>query len=271
MISPEEKKDRRIAAIVSFGVNAGLFLLFFFLLAWQAPDPPLPEYGIELDFGLDNTGAGETTRPEPTPVVEEEPIEEVTKEVEVEEVEAVEETPPEEVQESVEQVEQVAPIEDSPDVVEEVTETTEEVIEEPEEPVKEPVPGSLYPSKNTNQGNSEDPVGNQGKEDGKVDDRALYGAQGPKDGASLQMAGWNWDYIPRPQDDSSESGRITFQITIDGRGEIISIRTLEKTVSPAVERIYREAVEELTFSRTGNNARSATTSTGKISFIIRSK
>ncbi|MGB3588533.1 MAG: hypothetical protein WBA23_18445 [Tunicatimonas sp.] len=268
-MSSEEKKDRRIAAIVSFGVNAGLFLLFFFLLAWQAPDPPLPEYGIELDFGLDNTGAGETTRPEPTPVVEEEPVEEVTEEVEEEEVEAVEETPPE-VQESVEQVEQVAPIDDSPDVVEEIPETTEEVVE-PEEPKPEPVPGSLYPSKNTNQGNSEDPVGNQGKEDGKIDDRALYGAQGPKDGASLQMAGWNWDYIPRPQDNSSESGRITFQITIDGRGEIISIRTLEKTVSPAVERIYREAVEELTFSRMGNNTRSAATSTGKISFIIRSK
>lgn len=270
MTSPEEKKDRQIAAIVSFGVNAGLFLLFFFLLAWQEPDPPLPEYGIELNFGLDNTGVGETTRPEPTPVVEEDPVEEVTEEVEVEEVEAVEETPPQEVQESVEQVEQVAPIDDSPDVVEEIPETTEEIVE-PEEPEPEPVPGSLYPTKNTNQGDSEDPVGNQGKEDGKIDDRALYGAQGPKDGASLQMAGWNWDYIPRPQDNSSESGRITFQIIIDDRGEIISIRTLEKTVSPAVERIYREAVEELTFSRTGNNARSAATSTGKISFIIRSK
>ncbi|MEM6842916.1 MAG: hypothetical protein AAF944_04805 [Bacteroidota bacterium] len=269
-MSPEEKKDRNVAAIVSFGVNAALFLLFFFLLAWQAPDPPLPEYGIELDFGLDNTGAGESPQPEPTPVVEEEPVEETTEEVE-EVVEAVEETPPQEVQETIEQTEQVAPVEESPDVVEEVPETTEEVVEEPEEPKPEPVPGSLYPSQNTNQGTSEQPEGNQGKEDGKVDDRALYGAQGPKDGASLQMSGWNWDYIPRPKDNSDESGRIVFQIMIDERGEIISIRTLEKTVSPTVERVYREAVEELTFSRTGDNARSAATSTGKISFVIRSK
>ena len=269
-MSPEEKKDRKVASIITFGVNAGLFLLFFFLLAWQAPDPPLPEYGIELNFGLDDTGAGESPQPEPTPVVEEEPVEEATEEVE-EIIEDIEETPPQEVQESVEQVEQVAPIEESPDVVEEVLETTEEVVEEPDEPFQEPIPGSLYPSQNTNQGDSEQPEGNQGKEEGKIDDRALYGAQGPKDGASLQMSGWNWDYIPRPQDNSNESGRIVFQIVIDGRGEIISIRTLEKTVSPAVERVYREAVEELTFSRTGDNIRSAATSTGKIPFIIRSK
>lgn len=271
MISPEEKKDRRIAALVSLGVNSLLLILFFFLLAWQEPDPPLPEYGIELNFGLDETGAGETARPEPTPVVEEEPVEEEVTE-EVEEVEDVLETPPEEVQEEpTEQVEYEAPVEESPDVVEEVTETAPEVIEEPEEPVQEPEPGSLYPSKNTNQGASDQPVGDQGKEEGKVDERALYGAKGPSDGASLQMAGWNWDYIPRPQDNSNENGRIVFQITIDDRGEIISIRTLEKTVSPAVERVYREAVEELTFSRNGENVRAAATSTGKISFVIRSK
>jgi outer membrane biosynthesis protein TonB len=271
MTSPEEKKDRRVAALVSLGVNSALLLLFFFLLAWQEPDPPLPEYGIELNFGLDETGAGETARPEPTPVVEKEPLEEVTEEVE--EIEEILETPPEleEVQEPTEQVEYEAPVEESPDVVEEVPETVPEVVEELEEPVQEPEPGSLYPSSNTNQGASDQPVGDQGKEEGKVDERALYGAKGPSDGASLQMAGWNWDYIPRPQDNSNDNGRIVFQITIDDRGEIISIRTLEKTVSPAVERVYREAVEELTFSRTGDNVRAAATSTGKISFVIRSK
>nr|WKN36619.1 hypothetical protein K4G66_30105 [Tunicatimonas sp. TK19036] len=273
MLSPEEKKDRRIAGLVTFGVNAALLILFFFLLAWQAPDPPLPEYGIELNFGFEETGAGEAVRPDPTPVIEDEPVEEeVPEEVERIEVEEVSEPQPQVVERAVEQIEYEAPVEESPEVVEEVAETTAEVVEEePEEPVKEPTPKSLYPSQNTNQGVSDKPIGDQGKEEGKIDDRALYGARGPSDGASLQMAGWNWDYIPRPQDNSSENGRIVFQIAIDDQGEIISIRTLEKTVSPAVERVYREAVEELTFSRTGDNNRAAATSTGKISFIIRSK
>lgn len=271
MSATPEEKDRKIAASVAIGVNAALLILFFFLLAWQPPDPPLPEYGIELNFGIEETGAGEATQPKPTPVTDE-PVEEVvTEEVERVEVEEIAEEQPQEVQRSVEQVEYEAPVEESPDVVEEVTESSTEVVEEPTEPVEEPKPQSLYPSQNTNQGVSDQPVGDQGKKEGKIDDRALYGARGPSDGASLQMAGWNWDYIPKPQDNSAENGRIVFQITIDGQGEIISIRTLEKTVSPAVERVYREAVEELTFSRNGDNIRAATTSTGKISFIIRSK
>ena len=93
----EEKKNQRTALIVSSVFHVGLLILFFFLIAWKRPDPPLPEYGIELNFGLDDTGSGETSQPEPTKVIEEEPIEEVPEE---QPVEQVTETPPvEEVQE----------------------------------------------------------------------------------------------------------------------------------------------------------------------------
>jgi hypothetical protein len=54
-------------------------------------------------------------------------------------------------------------------------------------------------------------------------------------------------------------------------GEIISVRTLEKTVSPSVERIYKNEVESLTFSPMSSNTTPAPVSTGKITFIIRSK
>jgi outer membrane biosynthesis protein TonB len=43
---------------VSVTLHAGLLLLFFFIMAWRAPDPPLPEYGIELNFGTDAEGSG---------------------------------------------------------------------------------------------------------------------------------------------------------------------------------------------------------------------
>ncbi len=289
MATSDEKKNRRIALAVATGFQALLLLLFFFLVAWRRPDPPLPEYGIELDFGMDNQGSGQTTVPEPTPVVEEVVEEEATPEPEVEEtpetpvvepeVEEVTETEvtEPEPEEPVEEVVTETQVEESPVVVEEVEESVKEVVAEPEpepEPLPVPKQESLYPgkaAKPANQGDDTKEIGDKGKEEGKIDERAIYGAKGSADGASLQMAGWNWDNIPRPNDSSNENGRIVFEITIDDQGEIIGVKTIEKTVSPTVERQYRLAVERLTFSTTNDNVRPAPTSTGRITFIIRAK
>ena len=66
-------KDKRTGWIVSLSVHAAILVLFFFILAWQAPDPPLPEYGIELNFGLEEAGSGyeQPTAPPTPPTVEE--------------------------------------------------------------------------------------------------------------------------------------------------------------------------------------------------------
>ncbi len=286
MATSEEKKNKKIALAVATGFQALLLLLFFFLVAWRRPDPPLPEYGIELDFGMDNQGSGQTPVPEPTPVVEEvveeatpEPEVEETPEVpvtepEVEEVVEAEVTEPEPV-EPVEEVVTETQVEESPVVVEDVKKSSKEVVAKPEpKPVPAPKQESLYPgkaAKPSNQGDDTKEIGDKGKEDGKIDKRALYGAKGSADGASLQMAGWNWDNIPRPNDSSNENGRIVFEITIDDQGEIIGVKTIEKTVSPTIERQYRLAVEQLTFSTTNDNVRPAPSSTGRITFIIRAK
>ncbi|MGB3781129.1 MAG: hypothetical protein WA960_22380 [Tunicatimonas sp.] len=289
MATSEEKKNRRIALAVATGFQALLLLLFFFLVAWRRPDPPLPEYGIELDFGLDQQGSGQTTVPEPTPVVEEVVEEEATPEPEVEETPETPVAEPEveevteaevtepEPEEPIEEVVTETQVEESPVVVEEVKESVKEVVAKPEpkpEPVPVPKQESLYPgkaAKPANQGDDVKEIGDKGKETGKIDERAIYGAKGSADGASLQMAGWNWDNIPRPNDSSNENGRIVFEITIDDQGEIIGVKTIEKTVSPTVERQYRLAVEQLTFSTTNDNVRPAPTSTGRITFIIRAK
>ena len=286
MATSDEKKNQKIALAVATGFQALLLLLFFFLVAWRRPDPPLPEYGIELDFGLDKQGSGQTPVPEPTPVVEE-VVEEATPEPEVEETPETPVTEPEEVaetevtepepEEPVEEVVTETQVEESPVEVKEIEESVKEVVAKPEpepEPLPVPKQESLYPgkaAKSSNQGDDTKAVGDKGKEEGKIDKRAIYGAKGSADGASLQMAGWNWDNIPRPNDSSNENGRIVFEITIDDQGEIIGVRTIEKTVSPTVERQYRLAVEQLTFSTTNDNVRPAPTSTGRITFIIRAK
>jgi len=68
----KEDKDKRIGWLVSFTIHAIIILLFFFILAWQAPDPPLPEYGIELNIGIEQDGSG-LDQPTTTPTL---PVEE---------------------------------------------------------------------------------------------------------------------------------------------------------------------------------------------------
>ena len=58
----------------------------------------------------------------------------------------------------------------------------------------------------------------------------------------MNMSGWIWDFAPDPDDKSDESGKIIFQIIVDEEGEIIKVTTLEKTVSPIVEKKYKDAV-----------------------------
>ena len=105
-----------------------------------------------------------------------------------------------------------------------------------------------------------------------VDERGLYQTQpGKQAGAKLDLAGWMWDTTPQPQDDTEESGKIIFEIKIDEFGEVIAVKTLEKTVSPLVEKLYKDALTELTFSRTADNIAYASVYTGKVTFILRTK
>lgn len=129
-----------------------------------------------------------------------------------------------------------------------------------------------------NNGDKTGKIGDQGNPNGDINAKALYGNQGEggngaggKGGASLDMAGWRWEKLPKVNDDNEdENGKLVFQITIDQDGEIISIKTLQKTVSPTVEKLYRQEVEKLTFSKTDGKI-PPSTSTGTITFLIKSK
>jgi outer membrane biosynthesis protein TonB len=129
-----------------------------------------------------------------------------------------------------------------------------------------------------NNGDKVGKTGDQGNPQGDINAKALYGnlgtggnGQGGSGGSSLDLAGWKWDKIPRVKDENEdENGKLVFQITIDSEGEITNIVTLEKTVSPSVEKLYRDVVEKLTFIKTDSKI-PAPSSTGKITFIIRAK
>lgn len=297
-LESKEKKNKQMGAIISVGSHVLIILIFLFMVAWRAPDPPLPEIGIELNFGLDNAGSGEV-QPEPnTQPSENESEEEAAPD-------GLEETPEEIIEETTETVtepvetnetpteEVLTPVnntQESPDVVEEQLE--EEVKEEPKEEVvkeeeKPKTPPVLYPNnkagsggkdgeanaaQNANHGDQHNATGDQGDKDGTVDSRALYGNSGGGGGSSLQMSGWEWDYKPDPVYPKSlnQSGRLVFQVVIDDRGGIVRVITKESSVSPTLEKIYRDEVAKLTFSKTAGTS-VAETSTGTITFVIKAK
>ena len=92
--------------------------------------------------------------------------------------------------------------------------------------------------------------------------------QTKKLGATLELTGWEWETVPIPKDTTEEYGKIVFEIKVDKNGEIISIKTIEKTVTPIVEKIYLEALRVTSFRKTNDNQEFSNISTGKVSFLL---
>lgn len=285
MVSQEEKKNKRIAALSTILINGLVLLLLLFVAAWRAPNPPLPEYGIELNFGMDTQGGGDLQPDEPVGSQETESQEEAT-----ESVPEQTETPAETVPSPTEVVSKT----ESPVTVKEVKETPKEVVKEvkKEEKKLEPVkteekpkeePKATYKPKEdgtsatdksgkpASQGDDAGKTGDKGDPKGSIDAKALYGKQGGGDGgSSLDLAGWKWDAVPKPTiPDNTQGGKIVFQIKVNEDGEITKIDVIENAVGPEAARICRAEIEKLTFSKTGSNV--PTESVGRITFLVRSK
>lgn len=85
-------------------------------------------------------------------------------------------------------------------------------------------------------------VGDQGDPRGTLDGKSLYGnpGAGGSGGASVAISGWNRKNLSLPKDKSSETGRIVFKITIDDRGDVVSLIPTSTTVSPSVTKFYSD-------------------------------
>ena len=272
---------------VSIALHGGLILLFFFAIAWKSPYPPGSEYGIELNIGFDEAGSGDiqpiTALPGTTPSAggkTEENLQanqaarskpEAVQEVPENEKMPQDESNPVKTQETKPQTKPVIITKKDTSNKENQPATTSGKNKASESVKRAGVTGNE--NKSTSQGDQKNATGDQGNPEGSIDARALYGTQGHGGGggSSLDLAGWIWDFEPKPKDTSTETGRIVFEIKVNDRGELTSVKTLEKTVSPEVEKLYRESVESLTFSPLSSNVRPAPSSTGKITFIIKAK
>jgi len=280
MLNPmeREKKNKQIAFATSLGIHTIVLLVFIFLVAWRAPDPPLPEFGIELNFGLDSQGDGDQ-QPEDRPGSEE---------VETESIQPAETQPMEEVAEEKPAENQVVSKLESPVVVKE--EKKEPVVEKPKEKVdktekvKQPVEKkeeakpviseSVKGKESPSHGDDPGKTGDKGSPQGKPDAKALYGKPGGGgggDGISLSMPGWAWAEQPKiPDLPDNEDGRIEFEIVCDEEGEIVQVTTKKRGLSPKAEQLLKEEIRKNSLVKT-SLGKAPESSKGTIVFVLKTK
>lgn len=284
MSEQQEKKNRRIAMITSIGIHGILLLVFMLMMAWRAPNPPLPEYGIELNFGLDNQGGGDiqpetppgepqaedqsqqddTTEPVQEEVVKEEPVEQIVSKVESPVVIK------EEVRETQKEVVKEKPVEKTKELPKEEVKKQDKEVKVAEEKGTESKKGD----NTTSQGDDAGKVGDKGSPEGKLDAKALYGQQGGGgggDGFGLSMSGWAWADDPKVPDlPDNEDGRIEFEIECDENGDIIGIKTIQRGLSPRAEQLLKEEIRKNSLIRT-SGGKAPERSKGRVVFILKTK
>ncbi|WP_020606173.1 hypothetical protein [Spirosoma spitsbergense] len=121
-----------------------------------------------------------------------------------------------------------------------------------------------------NNGDDASGVGDKGNPNGKLNAKEFYGTPGGgATGVAFDVSGWSMAGSPNVNDNSDETGKIVFQLTVDGSGDIINVRQVQSTVSPAVSDLYRKAVRQLRLRPKGGAT--PPTATGTITFIIKAK
>ena len=130
--------------------------------------------------------------------------------------------------------------------------------------------GKASGSGGNNNGDDANGVGDKGNPNGKINAKEFYGTPGgAPTGVTFDVSGWSLASRPNVNDDSDETGRIVFRITVDGDGEVIRVQQQTSTVSPSVAEVYRKAVQRLRLKPKGGAT--PPTATGTITFIIKAK
>lgn len=280
-----DKRSRNVGLLATILFHGGIALLFFLLMAWTAPNPPHPEYGVEINLGFSDVGSGDVQSDvdpgnegtsEETPV-EPEPTQ--PKEVKSDPVEEQPEQQPVVTDESnpvsVKSEPKVQKEEIKPVVKKEVTpkETTKPEVKQE----------SLYTPKETNttkkqgenksEGDDTNKAGNKGQPNGTLDPNAQYtGTPGGGDngkGFSISLSGWRYDKEPKLPPLENESGKVVFEIHLDDQGEIIFLQPIERGLSDRAIDLYRAEIQKLTFSQVG--ATVPEVSKGRITINVRAK
>ena len=288
-MSEIEKRNRRRGLLTSGGIHAAVFLILFFTIAWRAPDPPLPEYGIELNFGLDDQGGGNIQPDKPVGNQGERELTETSQQESTSESKENSDSEPnepiveKEVEQAVSKIE--APVATEVEKKKVVTPQEKKLSESNTKKVVEseykkdvPKEGVAAETRKKgeegSQGDDAKKTGDKGNPEGKMDANALYGMPGGGGGGTginLQMSGWDWADRPvTPELPDNENGRVVFEIECDDNGEITGITTVERGLSPRAEQLLKDVIRKISLVRT-SGGKVPERSKGKIVFVLKTK
>lgn len=297
----QEKKNKRIALLSTIGIQIVVVLLLFVIIAWRPPNPPLPEYGIELNFGMDTEGSGEVqpespvgnegsepenesaqptpseTQPEETSEPEPEVVKPTdTKPVEEQIVSKVESpvTVKEKKEESkpVEKPKEIAPekkVEKKPEAAKPTLDS--KAVYKPNTPTSQSDAQGAKEGKPGNHGDDANKTGDKGSPEGTLDAKALYGQPGGG-GGGVSMSGFNgfdWPMVQTPSLPDEAYGVYEFIVKVDDNGDVISVTTARSGLSPEAERRLKKVIQGLVFLPKGSNL--PPSSEGRITFRVVSK
>lgn len=140
---------------------------------------------------------------------------------------------------------------------------------------------SSKPGGNNNGDGAKGEVGDKGDPKGKID-APLYsgkpgsggngagGTGGGTAGSSLDMSGWKIARKLEIVDNSDDTGMVRFEVKVDDRGQLLSIKVLQNTLSQSLVNKIKKALENADFIPTGSGALPAV-STGRFTYRITSR
>jgi protein TonB len=302
MTEQQERQKRFKASLGTAGVCGLVFLILLLTSAWKTAGSGEGEYpGIEVNLGYDEQGSGndqpkteigneeakDTENPpaQPTEEVQEEaskptPTADNTDAKIIQPTTVTDPNSDVEINDEKKEVKPAEkPIEKKP--------VDKPIEKKPEEKPKVVDKNAVYQGK-TN-ANTKTPgegegkqgtTGNEGDDTGKPGDKGVPGGTegaatykgkpGGGDGGTLEINGWDWDFIPKPEVPDNETGRVVFEIEVDDNGDLIGYRKESGTVSAAAERACIAVIQKLTLTKK-SGAKVPPVTKGRITFVIRAQ
>ncbi len=257
----KEQQRRLLALIISVLISLGIVILLYLIKVNFFDYPPKDfEYGMQVSYGTDDVGSGENTASIDDFINNDNTSENnnPNQDANTENIETTEESP----------------ISDTRvNTSENNTKPTNKPKEEQNQPPPKKVTTNNQKPSETGQGNDKNQAGNKGKENG-INEQGLYEGNGGNGGSSLSLSGWRWEAEPIVKDDSNAEGTIIFDVLVDEEGYFMSVkpRYPGTTVSDkSIVEKYRQAVLKAYLTPDGSSSRTASTSRGIVTYVLKSK
>jgi TonB family protein len=265
----------RWKALAGTLVFHALIVLFFLLIVFQNPDPPLysDNSGVEVNFGYMDEGTGD---------VQPEPVKEKNTAVPQQQQQQKQESEKEIMTQDVEDAPEIA----KKEVKKEVKKTPVVVIPPKKEVPKEPTvnQNALYkPKKNGGEGETGKP-GDQGIEEGSLysknhgttmgsgdhgDGTGSHGNGGPGgNGYDFSLSGRSMRVPPKISDQSQEQGKVVVDITVDKTGNVVTASAPGRGSTTTSSNLVRKAKEAAMKTKFSPSSQGVEEQRGTITFVF---